>query len=178
MSSEFRVPGSEWATAVIVALGSNLGDSPSLVRQAIQRLAPLSDQPIRASSLWRTQPVDCPPGAPSFVNAVVAFQPRPSETPESLLDKLQALEREFGRPSQRARNQPRSLDLDLIAFGREVRSGPALTLPHPRAHLRRFVLEPLSEIAPALVLPGQSARVRDLLMTLSGGELLTCLGTP
>jgi 2-amino-4-hydroxy-6-hydroxymethyldihydropteridine diphosphokinase len=63
-------------------------------------------------------------------------------------------------------NEPRPLDLDLIAFGREVRAGNRLTLPHPRAHLRRFVLQPLSEIAPGLILPGQSQTVAQLLAAL------------
>jgi 2-amino-4-hydroxy-6-hydroxymethyldihydropteridine diphosphokinase len=142
----------------------------------MQRLATWSDHPLLRSSLWRTQPVDCPPGSPAFVNAVVAFQPRLEETPESLLEKLQALEREFGRQTGPGRNLPRPLDLDLIAFGREVRSQAALTLPHPRAHLRRFVLQPLSEIAPDLVLPGQQVSVRDLLHGLTTDETAACLG--
>jgi len=96
----------------------------------------------------------------------VAFQPRPGETPESLLVKLQALEREFGRVPKRVRNEPRSLDLDIVAFGTETRSSPELTLPHPRAHRREFVLGPLSEIAPELVLPGQDRSVRALLESL------------
>jgi 2-amino-4-hydroxy-6-hydroxymethyldihydropteridine diphosphokinase len=110
--------------------------------------------------------VDCPPGSPPFLNAVVGFHPRPGETPESLLARLQALEREFGRRPKQLLNEPRPLDLDLIAFGAEVRATPQLTLPHPRAHLRRFVLEPLAEIAPGLVLPGQQASVAKLLATL------------
>ena len=177
MSSEFRVPSSEFATAAIVALGSNLGDSASILHQAMLRLADLSDHRLHRSSLWRTQPVDCPPGSPAFVNAVVALRPRAEETPESLLHQLQVLERAFGRQPSNVRHQPRPLDLDLIAFGRQTRSGTGLILPHPRAHLRRFVLQPLSEIAPELVLPGQSASVTELLGQLEAGEPPVCLGS-
>jgi len=70
-----------------------------------------------------------------------------------LLQKLRALEKEFGRTSKKVLNEPRSLDLDLIAFGTETRNSPELILPHPRAHLRRFVLQPLGEIAPDFILP-------------------------
>ncbi|MDB6112191.1 MAG: 7 8-dihydro-6-hydroxymethylpterin-pyrophosphokinae hppk [Pedosphaera sp.] len=101
-----------------------------------------------------------------FVNAVVGLQPRPGETPESLLEKLQALEKEFGRQPKRALNEARPLDLDLIAFGQATRQTPLLVLPHPRAHLRRFVMQPLSEIAPDFVLPGQSKTVVQFLMDL------------
>jgi 2-amino-4-hydroxy-6-hydroxymethyldihydropteridine diphosphokinase len=139
----------------IVAIGSNLGDSRELVRRAMDRLQEFSDTPILRSSLYETSPVDCPPGSPNFINAVAAFEPRASETPESLLKKLQALEQEFGRLPKKALNESRPLDLDLIAFKAEVRNTPQLVLPHPRAHLRGFVLEPLAEIAPDFVLPAQ-----------------------
>ncbi len=100
------------------------------------------------------------------MNAVVALVPRVSETPETLLAKLQSLEREFGRHSKRLQNEARPLDLDLIAFGNELRDTPGLTLPHPRAHLRRFVLEPLAEITPSFVFPGQATTVSALLENL------------
>jgi 2-amino-4-hydroxy-6-hydroxymethyldihydropteridine diphosphokinase len=132
----------------------------------MERLLEFSHGPLLKSGLWQTTPVDCPPGSPLFLNAVVGFLPRPGQTPESLLSGLQALEREFGRRPKRVQNEPRPLDLDLIAFGDEVRATPELTLPHPRAHLRRFVLQPLAEIAPDLVLPGQRATVAELLRGL------------
>jgi 2-amino-4-hydroxy-6-hydroxymethyldihydropteridine diphosphokinase len=158
------------AAHAYVALGSNLGDPVRNVRAAIERLAALSAEPLRVSSLWLTTPVDCPAGSPPFVNAVAALTPRPGETPESLLAQLQALEREFGRARSGLRNEPRPLDLDLIAFGRETRASPELTLPHPRAHQRRFVLQPLCEIAPDLVLPGQTRPVAALLAGLQTQE--------
>jgi 2-amino-4-hydroxy-6-hydroxymethyldihydropteridine diphosphokinase len=160
------------AAKVIVALGSNLGDSVTILRRAFLCLAALSARRFRRSSLWRSTPVDCPPGSPPFINAAVAFEPAIAETPESLLAKLQAIEKVFGRRPKAVLNEPRPLDLDLIAFGSEVRATPQLILPHPRAHLRRFVLAPLNEIAPGLVLPGQKNSVRQLLAELQTDEVL------
>lgn len=149
-----------------IALGSNLGDARKNVLQAIERLQSFSEQPLQKSSLWKTTPVDCPPGSADFVNAVVALVPRADETPESLLTKLQTLENEFGRPPKKVLNEPRPLDLDLIAFGNAQQNSPELTLPHPRAHQRRFVLQPLAEIAPDLILPGHIKTVARLLTEL------------
>jgi 2-amino-4-hydroxy-6-hydroxymethyldihydropteridine diphosphokinase len=157
---------------VIIALGSNLGDSRELLAKAVDRISVWSAAPLRRSSFWQSSPVDCPPGSPLFVNAVVGLDPPAGETPETLLEKLQNLEREFGRRPKRVLNDPRPLDLDLVCFGTERRVSAQLTLPHPRAHLRRFVLEPLAEIAPELVLPGQTASVRQLLATLATNEQL------
>lgn len=155
-----------------IALGSNLGDSPRIIRDAMARLQQLSDVPLLKSSLWQTTPVDCPPGSPAFVNAVVGLTSRAGETPESLITKLQALEKEFGRQAKKVLNEPRPLDLDLIAFGTEIRNSPTLVLPHPRAHQRRFVLQPLSEIAPQFVLPGQTKTVAELLGDFPPDELM------
>ena len=156
----------EGGNSAFIALGSNLGDSMRLLQSAIARLQAFSAVPLRVSSFWRTPPVDCPPCSPDFINAVVALSPLPGETPESLLSKLQTLEKEFGRRPKEILNEPRPLDLDLIAFGRETRASNPLTLPHPRGHLRRFVLQPLSEIAPDFVLPGQHRTVAELLSRL------------
>lgn len=93
-----------------------------------------------------------------------------------MLGRLQALEREFGRGPKQMLNEPRPLDLDLIVFGAERRRDPRLTLPHPRAHLRRFVLEPLNEIAPDMILPGQTKTVRQLLADLVGEEVVMRVG--
>lgn len=139
------------------------------------KLQTFSDQPILKSSLWQTTPVDCPPGSPKFVNAVVGLVPRSGETPESLLAKLQELENEFGRLRGHVLNEPRTLDLDLIVFGAETRLSPNLILPHPRALVRRFVLQPLNEIAPELILPGQGKNVAQLLKGLPEGETATRL---
>ncbi len=157
---------------VFIAIGSNLGKSQKIVLDAMARLQELSDEPILKSSLWKTSPVDCPPGSPPFVNAMAGLLPKDDETPESLLEKLRALEKEFGRPQKKILNEPRPLDLDLIAFARETRNTQDLILPHPRAHLRKFVLQPLNEIAPDLVLAGQGKTISQLLAGLSSNETL------
>ena len=149
-----------------VALGSNLGDGKRNVLAAMDRLQELSDQPLLRSTLWETEPVDCPPGSPKFINAMIGLVPRQGETPESLLGKLQKLEQKFGRKPKQVLNEPRPLDLDLIAFGGETRHTPELTLPHPRATQRRFVLGPLAVIAPDLILPGQDETVAQLLLAV------------
>ena len=160
---------------VFIALGSNLGDARQNILRAMERLQRFSDGPILKSSLWQTTPVDCPPGSPKFMNAVVALAPRKAETPESLFKKLRELESEFGRQPKKVLNEPRPLDLDLIAFGSETRNSPELVLPHPRAHFRRFVLQPLNEIAPELILPGQGKTVAQLLAGLPNDESVTRL---
>ena len=149
-----------------IALGSNLGDSRRILEAAIARLQAFSRAPIRRSARYATAPVDCPPGSPTFLNAAVALEPLAGETPESLLPKLQALEGEFGRLPKKVVNEARPLDLDLVAFGSERRNSPQLTLPHPRAHRRRFVLQPLHDLDPDLVLPGQTQTVSALLKSL------------
>jgi 2-amino-4-hydroxy-6-hydroxymethyldihydropteridine diphosphokinase len=156
-----------------IALGSNLGDSRKIILDAIPRLQNLSSGPILKSSLWQTSPVNCPPDSPKFVNAVVGLIPKKNETPESLLKKLRELEKEFGRAPKMVLNEPRPLDLDLIAFENEIRNSPELILPHPRAHLRKFVLQPLGEIAPELILPGQRKTVAKLLAEFPADETVT-----
>jgi 2-amino-4-hydroxy-6-hydroxymethyldihydropteridine diphosphokinase len=163
--------GSETDDHAWIALGANLGDRLETLRSAMDRLENLSTHPILRSSFWTTTPVDCPPGSPMFLNAVVAIVPFPAESPESLLAKLQALEKEYGRRAKKRLNEPRPLDLDLIAWGDRVAQSPLLTLPHPRAHERRFVLQPLSEIAPKLIIHGQSRTVAELLANLPPGEI-------
>jgi len=159
----------------IIALGSNVGDSSGIIQRALERIAVFSLRPLARSSLWQTSPVDCPPGSPPFVNAVVALTPFPAETPETLLAKLLALEKEFGRKPKQILNEPRRLDLDLITFGAETRRTPELALPHPRALQRRFVLQPLVEIAPDLIMPNQTSTARQLLERLSSNEHLVRL---
>ena len=88
------------------------------------------------------------------------------------MGKMQALEKEFGRTPKKVMNEARPLDLDLIAFGSETRNSGELILPHPRAHLRRFVLEPLNEVAPDLIFAGQKKTVRELLANLRTDEIV------
>ena len=158
---------SDWA---FVSFGSNQGDSRKRFAAACGFLQTLSDFPILKSSLWLSAPIDCPPGSPDFLNAVVAFKPRSNETPESLLNRLLVFERKTGRSPSAARHAPRAIDLDLIAFGSERRSTAELTLPHPRATQRRFVLEPLAELAPELILPGESRTVAQRLSSMDSTQ--------
>ncbi|TVS18770.1 MAG: 2-amino-4-hydroxy-6-hydroxymethyldihydropteridine diphosphokinase [Gammaproteobacteria bacterium] len=151
---------------VLVALGSNLGDPLRTVEAALLQLERrLGGAAWRASSLWQSRPLDCPPDSPDFVNAVIACAvPDTPEwaTPRGLLAMLQALERNFGRPATRVRNAPRPLDLDLLLFA-DVRCNEAdCVLPHPRALGRRFVLEPAAEVAPDLIWPGTGQSVCSL----------------
>jgi 2-amino-4-hydroxy-6-hydroxymethyldihydropteridine diphosphokinase len=153
----------------VVALGSNLGESRQIIQDALSALQRLSEASLRSSSLWMSEPIDCPAGSAWFVNAVCLIKPGAGETPESFLSRLQQLERQFGRTTKQVRNESRSLDLDLVAFGQERRNSNMLILPHPRAHLRRFVLQPLAEIVPDYRLPGQALTVAELLQRLPPG---------
>jgi 2-amino-4-hydroxy-6-hydroxymethyldihydropteridine diphosphokinase len=149
-----------------IALGANLGDPELTFACVVPRLQAFSTTPVVASPWMRSKPVNCPTGSPDFLNGAVAIRPFPGETPETLLEKLQALEVEFGRTPKKEMNQARPLDLDLISFGNERRASEKLTLPHPRAAEREFVLRPLAQIAPDLILPGQDQNVLQLLSKL------------
>jgi 2-amino-4-hydroxy-6-hydroxymethyldihydropteridine diphosphokinase len=160
---------------VYIALGSNLGDSQNLITTAMNRLAEelttsaegQFDRNFQRSSLWLSAPVDCPEGSADFVNAVIGFAAAGSETPIRLLRQLQDIEADYGRPQQRGVNAPRTLDLDIICFGSVVMDNDELIIPHPRATQRAFVLLPLQEIAPALVLPGTGVSVSVLAAELT-----------
>lgn len=158
---------------VLIGLGSNLGDSPELVEQAIDALHQFAvPGTLRRSQLWRTSPVDCPPDAGDFINAAVAFEACAGLTPETLLHSLKALEREYGRGQKVVRNAPRELDLDLLVFNDEQRQGDDLVLPHPRATQRLFVLAPLAEVAADLCWPGGKLTINELLVQLETDELV------
>ena len=133
-----------------VALGANLGDPKATVLAAFAALANLPESRVaRCSSLYRTAPVGIL-SQPDFVNAVALLET--SLPPDSLLDALLDIEARFGR-IRRERNGPRTLDLDLLLYDDIELDLPRLTLPHPRLHLRAFVLLPLAEVAPDLAIP-------------------------
>jgi 2-amino-4-hydroxy-6-hydroxymethyldihydropteridine diphosphokinase len=137
-----------------VALGANLGDPAATVRAAFGALANLPESRVsRSSSLYRTAPVGLT-DQPDFINAVAELQT--TLAPEALLDALFDIEQRFGR-IRADKNGPRTLDLDLLLYDDQRIDLPHLTLPHPRLHLRAFVLQPLAEIAPQLVIPGRGA---------------------
>ncbi len=143
----------------VVGLGANLGDPAGQLRGALDALAATPGVGgLVASGFYRTPPWG-PLPQPAFVNAVARFDC--SLAPRALLDRLLGIERAAGRIRD-LRWGPRRLDLDLLAFGDLIIEEPGLAVPHPRAHERAFVLVPLAEIAPDLVLPGRG-RVVDLL---------------
>ncbi|MDQ5946577.1 MAG: 2-amino-4-hydroxy-6-hydroxymethyldihydropteridine diphosphokinase [Pseudomonadota bacterium] len=135
-----------------VALGANLVEPQTQVRAALAELARLPQSTlVAASSLYRTAPVGLA-GQPDFINAVAALDT--SLSPDDLLEALFAIERSFGRV-RKEKNGPRTLDLDLLLYDNEIIDTPHLHLPHPRLHLRAFVVVPLAEIAPDCRLPGR-----------------------
>ena len=135
-----------------VALGANLADPANQVRAAIAALSQLPQAQLqRASSLYRTAPVGIV-HQPDFINAVAALET--TLAPHDLLSALFAVESAFGRRRD-YHHAPRTLDLDLLLYDDQVIDSARLTLPHPRMHLRAFVLAPLVEIAPDCRIPGR-----------------------
>ena len=167
------MPINKRKSVAFIALGANLPDrsgaAPLVTCQAAAAaLDRLPGWRLVALSRWySTTPVPPLPGVPRFVNGVARLAGR--GTPEALLAGLQALEAAAGR--ERAYpGAPRVLDLDIIAIDGLLREAPALVLPHPRAHLRRFVLAPLADVAPAWVHPRLGLGVAALLAGLPAGE--------
>jgi len=135
-----------------VALGANLVDPLAQVRAALDALSTLPEtRLLRASSLYRTTPIGIH-GQPDFINAVAELET--TLLPHALLDALFAIEAQFGRRRD-YHHAPRTLDLDLLLYDAETIASPRLLLPHPRMHLRAFVLAPLVEIAPECRIPGR-----------------------
>jgi len=120
------------------------------------------------SSIFETSPIDCAPGTKRYLNAAVEIQF--GRHPIVLLDALLGIEREMGRPSKRPRNAPRTIDLDVLYVGNLILNNPEIIIPHPLLPQRRFVLDPLSQIAPELILPGQTMTIRALLENLTDNE--------
>ena len=148
---------------VAIALGSNLGDRRAHLDYAVSRLEE-SVSSLRVSSYYDTEPVGVVGDQPSFLNAAAVGET--SASAREILATLMAIERERGR-ERPFQNAARTLDLDLILLGRLVMDDEGLTVPHPRFRERRFVLEPLAEIAPELVDPVTGSTIRDLLIRAS-----------
>ncbi len=150
--------GESPAETAYIGLGANLGEPVKSIRAAFTAIERLpSVHALARSPLYGSAPIDS--SGPDYVNAVMAVSTR--LTPQELLARLQAIEIEHGR-ERPYRNAPRCLDLDLLMHGARVIDSPDLTLPHPRMHERAFVLRPLADIAPDLVIPGQG-RIEQLL---------------
>lgn len=153
-----------------IALGSNLGDRLSNIRAALSALREMAipGAPFLQASVWQTEPLLCPPDSPMFLNSVVeiGYEGDPFE----LLEITKEIEKRLGRAAVRERNAPRIIDVDLLYFDDRIIDTEELVLPHPRIGERRFVLQPLAEIRPGLVLPGQRGDITTLLAGLESEE--------
>ncbi|MGD7732116.1 2-amino-4-hydroxy-6-hydroxymethyldihydropteridine diphosphokinase [Propionibacteriaceae bacterium G57] len=147
---------------VVFSLGSNVGDSLEILQAAVTQLASTPDViPVDVSSVYLTDPISDIP-QPDFYNLVLVCET--TLEPATLLDRIYALEEAFGRVRD-VPNGPRTLDIDLVMVGKRERETPELTLPHPRAHERGFVLVPWLEADPLGELPGKG-KVADLVKTV------------
>jgi 2-amino-4-hydroxy-6-hydroxymethyldihydropteridine diphosphokinase len=153
-----------------IALGSNIEPRLLHLQAARRRIFELQDspEPVVSSKVYETSPVDCPEGSGAFLNAVLEITTALS--PIELLHRLQAIEQELGRPAEHGHNSPRPIDLDILYCDGLVLESPELTLPHPRIAERRFVLQPLADIRPDLVLPGSELTIAETLKALDSGE--------
>jgi 2-amino-4-hydroxy-6-hydroxymethyldihydropteridine diphosphokinase len=148
-----------------IALGSNLGDRMTNLRAARRAILDLvGKHSLLASSVYETEPVDCEPGAAKFLNAVLEIEY--DGDPTQLLEHMIRIEESLGRQRDHAQNVSRKIDIDLLYADDLEIENERLHLPHPRMHSRKFVLQPLSDIRPKLVLPGQTKAVRELLAEL------------
>jgi 2-amino-4-hydroxy-6-hydroxymethyldihydropteridine diphosphokinase len=154
-----------------IALGSNRGARARHLQEGLLQLAHAGHL-LAASAVWETEPIDAP-GPSWFLNMVVAL--RTTLGPFELLDTLLAIERRAGRTREIPR-APRTLDLDLLLFGDLAVQTPRLQLPHPRMWQRRFVLEPLAEIAPGLVNPATGRTVLEERACIAGLGAVRRLG--
>ncbi len=145
-----------------LALGSNLGDRLAHLQRARSLVLALPgvSAPVIDSRVYETEPVQSAPDAGAYLNAVLEVEYHGQ--PITLLDGLQHIESEMGRPSKRPRNASRTIDLDILYAGNLVLSNEEVVIPHPRLHQRRFVLTPLADIRPELILPGQQQPVAEL----------------
>ncbi len=147
-----------------VSLGSNEGDRMAHLRAALVWCEAVAEGPVRASTVYETDPVGCAPGTPPFLNAAVVFEVRGEA--RALFAAMRAFERRRGRPASYPRNAPRPLDMDLLLFGDVRLDRGEVLLPHPRMYSRVFVLRPLCELEPAWVPVGADRTLKDFLDSL------------
>ena len=146
---------------VYVGLGSNLGDRAGNLLRAVRSLLEAGLSVKRLSAIYETEPVGASP-QPDFLNMVVELDGRDLPPPEDLLMTLLRIEQSLGR-TRDAPLAPRTIDLDLLIYRNEIRATECLTVPHPRLHERRFVLEPLAELCPQLLHPVLKRTIARLL---------------
>ena len=158
-----------------LGLGSNVGDRRANLQAAVDALAAAGVRVLASSSVYDTEPVGEVLDQPDFLNAVVRVQT--ALEPEALLDACKAVERELGRAAGGVRHGPRPIDVDVLLLGDLSFSSERLTLPHAQVTSRRFVLEPLLEVAPEVALPG-GLRAADALAALRDDAAVRRSGPP
>lgn len=161
-----------------VALGSNLGDRWAALVEARARLLewlPSGSSLLASAPVYESAPVDCPEDAVPFLNTVLLL--RVTTDPDNLLAMARAVEQAMGRRERRERNEPRVIDVDLLYLGGLCCAQPHLTLPHPRLHQRRFVLQPLADVAPDEPLPGLASPSELLARLVSDEPPLHCIAS-
>ena len=158
-----RLPLQRFDMRTAVALGSNLGDRLENLRIARRQIPEVDGvgPPILCSGVYQTDPVNCEPGASQFLNAVIEFDY--DGDPGQLLEQMARIEESLGRKRDHQKNVSRTIDIDVLYSGDRQIDNERLQLPHPRMHLRRFVLQPLTDIRPDLILPNQRKTIQELL---------------
>jgi 2-amino-4-hydroxy-6-hydroxymethyldihydropteridine diphosphokinase len=150
---------------VYLSLGSNIGDRTSNLQSAIEKISTLGEV-ISQSSLYETEPVEVS-GHPWYLNCAVAL--KTEKMPKQLMSALLAIEQDMGRRRSHEK-MPRKIDIDILLFGNSVIQSKELTVPHPEMHRRRFVLEPLAEIAAEVRHPVLKRTIGELLNALPAGQ--------
>ena len=158
-------------TAVVhVGLGSNLGDTEEFLCQAASEVLSLDVAGVSASSVWCSEPVGFDKPVPDFLNAVLRFETQ--TTPMALLEALKKIETTLGRKRKGGRGYlSRTIDLDIIDFGGRLLDEPGLSLPHPRAALRLFVLLPLQQVSPGFLFPENDKSLAELIAAAPAIEI-------
>lgn len=153
-----------------IALGSNIEPRLVYLQAARRRLFSFHSgtRPVLCSKVYETSPMDCPAESPPFLNAALEFSTEMQ--PQELFDELKSIERALGRLPTQERNGPRTIDIDFLYCDNIALSDPNLTIPHPQIARRRFVLQPLVDIRPELILPHFTKNVQELLADLKGDE--------
>lgn len=154
---------------VYLSLGSNLGDREANLRIAIEKLGEIGAVSA-VSSFYETEPVDVAASQPWFINCAVKLDTE--KMPRQLIAAILAIEQSMGRQRKPQQKAPRIIDIDILLFGSSVVEIPSLTIPHPRLHERRFVLEPLAEIAPEARHPAFKRTIRELRDALPPGQTI------
>ena len=162
------------ATRVGIALGSNLGsnlgDRLSNIKQArdlLCKLIPGNHAHLQAP-VYESKPLDCPPDSSDFLNTVIEIAY--SGLPHELLEHTQKIELQLGREREHQTHAPRTIDIDILYFGEQTICEDVLIIPHPGLSQRRFVLQPLADICPDLILPGDTVTIAERLHQLDSGE--------